>query len=92
MASLGPMPLTVMSFSNSFSHVGVNVQGDLAANSGQIGKRRNADSDVVSDASSLDDGLVGVLGQQLSAQMGNHGDSVVSRRSSVVSLNPWSAG
>ena len=81
------MPLTVISFSNSsfsdgtqksverdqvFAHVGVDVQRDLGAGPGQIGECRHADGHVVADAGRFDDGLVGMLGQQLSAQMGDH--------------------
>ena len=59
------------------------MQRDIASDSRKIGKSRHADGDVVSDAGSFDDGLVGMLGQQFSAKMSNHRGSVVSRRSSV---------
>ena len=69
-------------------HVSVDVQRDLAADCGQFGKCRNADDQVISDAASFDDGLVGMLGQQLSAQMSNHRkqSSVVGRQSSAESF------
>ncbi len=74
MASLGPMPLTVMSFwkklllfppqkteerQGIFAHVSVNVQRDLAARRRQFGKCGHSDGDVIADATRLDDGLVG---------------------------------
>src|SRR5450631_279532 len=67
-----------------FPHMSVNVQGDLAANTWQLGKCRHADGDVVSDAAGLNNGLVGMLGQQLAAKMSNHdvGASVRARAAS----------
>jgi len=55
-----------------FAYVRMNVQRHFSADGGKIGKRRHADGHVVADAGRLDDGLVGMLGQQLSAEMGNH--------------------
>jgi hypothetical protein len=50
-------------------------------------KRRHADGDVISDAGRFDDGLVGMLGQQFSAQMGNHAQAIVAAQSLPCSLD-----
>ncbi len=96
MASLGPIPLTVISFSKScfsarpeksierdliFANMRVDVQRDLAAESRQIGKCWDADSDVVTDAAGFNHGLVGMLGEQPSAKVSNHAPDIVAVRS-----------
>jgi hypothetical protein len=52
--------------------MGVHVQRDVAARGRQLGKSRNADSDVISHAGSFDHGLAGMFGEEPSAQVGNH--------------------
>ena len=57
--------------------MGVNVQGYFAADGWQIGECWYGDGDVVADAAGFDYGLVGVLGQQSSAEMGDHAADIV---------------
>ncbi len=86
-ASLGPMPEMVSSFSKSrfsfgsakpeqgdlvLAHVGVDVQARLGALGRERGKRRDGDGGVVADAAAIDDGPVGRLHQQPAAQESNH--------------------
>ena len=86
-ASFGPMPLTVISFSKScfssgrrnpierqrvLTHMGMNVQRNSVPAAGQFGKRRDGDGDVVADAGGLNDGLVGMLRDEPSAKVSNH--------------------
>ena len=86
-ASVGPMPLTPISFSNSaflvlrqeaverqriFAHVGMDAQAHLGAGLGQVREGGNRDGDVVAHAARFDDGLVGMLLQQHAAQQSNH--------------------
>ncbi len=42
------------------------------AEAGQGGKGRHGDGDVITDASGLDDGLAGLLVDELAAQMSDH--------------------
>jgi len=55
----------------------VDVQRDFAADGWQIGECWDADGDVVADAASFDYRPVGVLGQQSSAEMGDHAADIV---------------
>jgi hypothetical protein len=49
----------------------VNVKADIGANGRQLGKSRHADVDVAADSASLNNGLVGILGEQPSSKVGN---------------------
>ena len=55
----------------------MNVQGNFCAEGEEVGKRRHADGDVVSNASRFNDGLIGMLGQEFSAQVGDHAGDIV---------------
>src|SRR5215472_9921264 len=55
-----------------FAHVRVDKQRHFCSQPGQCRKGGNTDVDFVSDARSLDDGLVGMFGDQLPAKMGDH--------------------
>src|SRR6266567_151782 len=55
----------------------MDVERDFGTNRREIRKRGHGDGDVIADAARVDDGLVGVLGQKLSAQMGNHSQAIV---------------
>src|ERR1700674_4036236 len=55
----------------------MDVQRNLAADPGQIRKCWHTDGDIVSDAASFNHSLVGMLGQQSSAQMSNHAADIV---------------
>ena len=70
-----------------FAYMRVDVQRDLGTKSRQIGESRHADGDVVAHAGRFDDGLVGMLGQQFSAQMGNHAQAIVAAQSLPRSLD-----
>src|SRR5439155_15366165 len=86
MASLGPMPLMVRSFSKRrfswvsekpkraiwSSDVSVDVQVDFGAFAGKRGEGGYADRDVVAHAGALDDGLVRGFGEDASSEVSNH--------------------
>ena len=87
MASLGPTPLTVISRSKSrfssrvekaeerdliLADLGVDVQRGLRAHRGQRREGWHRDGDVVAHAGGLDDGLAGLLVNELSAQVSDH--------------------
>ncbi len=86
-ASLGPMPEMVRSFSKRrfscglgeaeegdlvLADVGVDVEGGLGTVGWEGGEGGDADGDVVANASAFDDGLVGGLGEEASAEVGDH--------------------
>jgi len=55
----------------------MNVQGNLGAGRWKLRECRDADGQVVTDPGRFNDGLVGMLSQQLSAQMSNHAPAIV---------------
>src|SRR5262249_47931680 len=55
-----------------FAHMCVDKQRHFCSQRGQSRKGGNADVDFVSDARGLNDGLVGMFGDQLPAKMSNH--------------------
>ena len=57
--------------------MGVDVQRDLGAVRGQFGKSWDGDVHFVADAGRFDHNLIGMLGQQFSAEMGNHALGIV---------------
>ena len=86
-ASVGPMPLTEISFSNSafssgcqeaveregvFAHVGVDAEPHFGAGVGQVGEGGDRDGDVVAHAAGLHDGLVRMLFDQHAAEGSDH--------------------
>jgi hypothetical protein len=77
-----------------FAHLGVDVEGDFGVFGGQGGKGRDADDDVVADSAGLDDGLAGLLREEASAEMGDHGAIVVDGgvEKGSLSENPTSWG
>ena len=50
------------------------VQRDFAANLRELRKGWHGDSDVVTHAGTLNDGLVGMLGKQLATKMSDHAE------------------
>jgi hypothetical protein len=54
------------------ANMGVNVKRDFEAGGRHFGKSGNADSDIVTDPVSFDDGLVRMFGEQCSAEMRDH--------------------
>ena len=88
MASLGPTPLTVMRCSRrgffsmgsrkpkraiwSSHDLGVDVQRGLRAERGQGGEGGHQDGDVIADAGGLNNGLAGLLEDELAAQVSDH--------------------
>ena len=86
-ASLGPMPLTVISFSKSCFSSGRRNPYSAKASSrtwvwmcsatsapvaGKIGKSGHGNDNVVAHAAGLNNGLVGMFGDEASAQVSNH--------------------
>src|SRR5437763_6298053 len=57
----------------------VNVQRNFSACLGQIRERWNRDGHVITDARGLNNDLIGMLGQQLAAEMGDHCWPIVAR-------------
>ena len=66
-----------------FADLGVDMQRRLSADDRQCGKRGHGDGDVVSNAAGLDDGLAGLLEDELAAKMSDH------VRAIVVSPSAW---
>jgi catalase len=63
-----------------FAHLGVDVQRGLGADRGQRSKRGNGDDDVVAHAAGFDNGLAGLLEDELAAQMSDHLQLIVESR------------
>ncbi len=55
-----------------------------APNAGRVGECWDADRHVVTDAGGLNDGLVRMLGQQLSAEVGNHASDIVGQTAAAM--------
>ena len=62
-----------------FANVGVDVQCNFSACGRQLGKRWDGDGYVVADPHRVDDYLIGMARDELSAKMGNHGGIVLRR-------------
>src|SRR6202034_3639167 len=59
------------------AHVRVDKKRNLRASRGQLGKSWHADVYFVADSTRLNDDLIRMLGQQFSAQVGNHAQAIV---------------
>jgi hypothetical protein len=63
-----------------FANVGVDVQDGFGAFGGEGGEGGDADGDVVADAGAFEDGLIGGLREEASAEVGDHASGDCSLR------------
>jgi hypothetical protein len=63
-----------------FANMSVDVQRDFTTGKWQFGKRWHGNGDVIADAHSVDNHLIRVADDELSAKMGNHEGIVLRHR------------